>query len=252
MSRDQQGERNAPGADSRQTELREYFPSLGDVAWARLHRYYELLVAWNEKMNLTAIIDEREVYIKHYFDSFMVRELDMWTRLQHGARIADVGTGAGFPGMVLAIAEPEKQFVLFDALNKRIRFLDTVIHELGLANVELVHGRAEDVGHLPSYRETFDVVFSRAVARLNVLAEYGIPLLRVGGSFIAYKGPTAADEALEATSAVKKLGGSELDLVEMKLPLEMGTRFFITLRKLTVTPLSYPRQAGTPQRFPIS
>lgn len=234
-----------------ESEVRPYFPDLNDDQWRKLARYHELLVEWNGHINLTSIVDRREVYIKHYFDSLMVQKLDLWARVPQSARVADIGTGAGFPGMVLAIAAPEKKFVLFDALNKRIKFLDTVVRELDLSNVDLVHGRAEDVGQSVAYRETFDVVVSRAVARMNVLNEYALPLVRVEGIFIAYKGPAAADEMVEARNSVRKLGGSAVEMAEKQLPLGMGTRFFVCLEKVKATPRLYPRKAGTPQKQPL-
>lgn len=236
---------------SNQGALRELLPGIDDGKWEQLGRYYELLVDWNSRMNLTSIVEEDEVYVKHFYDSLLIHDLPLWQEVQPGARVADIGTGAGFPGLVLAICNPDLQFVLFDALNKRIRFLEAVCSELGLANVQLVHGRAEDIGQDRTHRQTFDLVVSRAVARLNVLLELALPLVRVNGLFVAYKGPSAVEEVTEAKLALTKLGGGTPVVEERELPLEMGQRYFIVVPKKHPTSKDYPRKAGTPQKQPL-
>src|SRR5579875_2935903 len=161
----------------------------------KLELFYEWLVEWNEKVNLTAITDHHEVFIKHFLDSVLVAESDEWRRIhQNAGRVVDIGTGAGFPGIPLAICYPKISFTLCDALQKRLKFLEHVISNLGLTNVQLVHGRAEDLGQDKQYRGQFDGVVSRAVARLSILSELMCPFAKVGGISFAYKGPQVEDE----------------------------------------------------------
>ncbi len=223
-----------------------------EQAQTRFARYYELLVEWNERMNLTNIVDRQEVYVKHFYDSVWVREIPEWQRvMRKGGRAVDVGTGAGFPGMALAILEPECEFVLLDALQKRVGFLMTVANELGLQNVRVVHARAEDGARQSGLRASFDAVLSRAVARLNVLMEYTLPFAKVGGTVFAYKGPGVEEEWQDGEVAAKALGGSLTDRVDRPLPEGMGERVLVVVPKVTQTPRAYPRKAGTPQRQPL-
>ena len=169
----------------------EYGISLNDTQMAQYNRYFELLVEWNEKINLTAITEPKEVAIKHIIDSITAYDKKIF---QKGTTVIDVGTGAGFPGLPLKIFCPEIKMTLMDSLNKRIKFLQTVVEELGLKDVECVHARAEEGARNKKYRESFDIAVSRAVARLPILCEYCLPFVKKGGHFIALKGMQYNDE----------------------------------------------------------
>lgn len=211
-------------------------------------RYHSLLVEGNQKMNLTAITEEREVYIKHFFDSLTLVERLPFSEVES---IIDVGTGAGFPGIPLKIAYPHLRLVLLDSLKKRVTFLTETSEQLGLRGVECVHGRAEEGARNPVFRESFDLATARAVARLNVLAEYCLPFVRVGGWFVAMKGAEVKEEVAEAGPGVKKLGGKSPEPVPLSLPDGMGERHLVWIRKERITPKTYPRKAGTPTRSPL-
>lgn len=233
-------------------ELRPYFSGLSDLQWADLNRYYHLLVEWNERVNLTAITEPTEVYIKHFYDSLLLlADKESRAAFEAAQVVADVGTGAGFPGLVLAMVARDKEFVLIDALAKRLKFLEVVCVELGLDHVRLVHGRAEDIGQQGAHREAYDLVLSRAVARLSVLSELTLPLVRVGGWVISYKGPSAAEELEEASAALVRLGGRKEFMTTLELPLDRGTRVLVGLSKTRQTPKQYPRKAGIPQKNPL-
>ncbi len=206
--------------------------------------YEKLLVEWNGKMNLTAITDHDGVVNKHFVDSISCQAL-----LPHGASVADVGTGAGFPGLPLKIVRPDLRVTLLDALAKRLTFLDAVIEELGLENVETVHMRAEDAGH-SALREAFDAVTARAVAGLPVLCEYCMPLVKKGGLFLAMKGTEGAVEAKNAEKAVKILGGEVVEIRDVSWQDLSHT--VVVIQKTGQTPTKYPRKAGKPQKSPIS
>ena len=196
--------------------LKNYIPEhaepLSEEQYAQLERYAELLVEWNEKMNLTAITDPEGIAVKHFLDCLAYLK---WAKILEGAKVADVGTGAGFPGVVLKIARPDIKLVLIDSLQKRLNFLDTVLNEIGV-KATLVHARAEDAGHDKNLRESFDVVTARAVANLAVLSEYCIPLVKVGGHFIAMKGD-GQKELTPAMNAISKLGGKFVNMEEILL-----------------------------------
>ena len=208
--------------------------------------YGEFLLEYNKKVNLTSICDPQEVVDAHFVDSLAARHLP---ELPPNAVCADVGTGAGFPGVPLAIARPDITVTLIDSLRKRLVFLDELKEKLHLDNVVTLHGRSEDLAHDPAFRERFDCVFSRAVARLNVLCELDVPLLKCGGRLLAWKGPAFPDEAEEAKNALKTLGAS----VETVYSQTMETRshFIVVIRKDKPTPARFPRQAGTPKRKPL-
>jgi 16S rRNA (guanine527-N7)-methyltransferase len=210
--------------------------------------YYETLVEWNEKMNLTAITDREEVFLKHFYDSIT---LSFHFDVSKVESIADIGSGAGFPSLPLKIVFPHLKVTIVDSLNKRITFLKHLVEQLGLKDVNLVHGRAEDLGNQPAFRDRFDLVTARAVARLNVLSEFCLPFCRVGGHFIAMKGAKAEEEVSEASKAIRTLGGRLVDAPSFSLPLETSHRQIIIIHKEKPTPKAYPRKAGLPAKSPI-
>lgn len=238
----------------------DYREWLGEAARERLrmqlngeqldlfYRYYHLLVEGNKKMNLTAITDEKEVFVKHFFDSLTLASHLSFAEVDS---LIDVGTGAGFPGIPLKIAYPHLRLVLLDSLNKRVTFMKESVAELGLRGVECVHGRAEEAARKPMFRESFDVATARAVARLNVLAEYCLPFVRVGGRFVALKGADVKEEVEQARPGVRTLGGEAPDSISLSLPEQMGERHLIVVTKERPTPKAYPRKAGTPARNPL-
>ena len=211
-----------------------------------LTEYARLLVEWNEKINLTAITDEEGIAIKHFLDS-----LTAISSGYIGKNVIDVGTGAGFPGLVIKIAKPEIKLTLLDSLNKRIKFLDEVCQSLNIDGVELVHMRAEDGGRNAAYRASFDTVVSRAVANLTVLSEWCIPFLRQGGYFLAMKGPLAEDEIKDAKRAITVLGGKIEDIYEADIPFTDLRHKIVVIKKVGQTPLKYPRKPGIATKNPI-
>lgn len=227
-------------------ELCADFIELDDTALTRLSKYGNLLLEWNEKINLTAITDPDEVLIKHFYDCLLfLKKVDV----PQGAKVIDVGTGAGFPGMVLAIARPDIKLCLLDSLNKRVNFLCEVLRELGLS-AEAVHLRAEEGARKAEYREQYDIACARAVAALPTLAEYCLPYVKEGGSFIAMKGPAAAEELKAAYTALKTLGGDKGTLAEEKLP-DGSERCFVFVKKISQTPTKYPRQSAKIAKQPL-
>ena len=234
--------------DEVQKAAAEFGTPLDDNRTDQLVLYYSLLLEWNNKMNLTAITDPKEVAVKHIVDSLSAFDGSLF---RDGVRAVDVGTGAGFPGLVLKIYFPSMEMVLLDSLQKRVKFLETVVSELGLKGVSCVHGRAEEAGRQKEYREQFDLAFSRAVARLSVLAEYTLPFVRVGGSLLALKGAKYAEEMEEAGTAAKILGGSVPTSKTVKLPGLDDGRAIVRIDKIKPTPKAYPRKSGTPEKKPL-
>jgi len=234
-------------------EFQEYLAQAGIVLsekqLAQFQRYYELLVEWNEKMNLTAITEKEEVYLKHFYDSLMVaHSMDL---TEKPITLCDVGLGAGFPSIPLKIVYPNIQVTIVDSLNKRINFLTHLCEELELEGVSLYHDRAELFGQNKQFREQFDLVTARAVARLNVLTELCLPLVKKQGSFLAMKAAKSEEELTEAMKAIKLLGGKVVKEEKVSLPLSEDTRYIITIQKKKETPNKYPRKPGTPNKKPI-
>ncbi len=222
--------------------------ALGEKEVTLYFKYLELLLEWNEEINLTTINNPEEIVVKHFLDSL---SLFPYLPKKTDIRFLDVGTGAGFPGVPIKIANPKINVVLLDSLNKRVVFLKSLISELKLNGITIIHGRAEDIGHQAGFRESFDVVASRAVARLSVLAELCIPFVRVGGIFVAYKSRKAAEEIAEAKVALETMGGKLSSMVEIKLPGIEDRRNLVIIEKEKPTLGKYPRKAGIPEKRPL-
>lgn len=214
----------------------------------QFERLTEHLLRWNERMNLTAITDPAEIAIKHYLDALTLAQV---VPQFDGLRMIDVGAGGGFPGLPLAIAFPRLQVALLDSTAKKLRFIDDVAQSLGLDNIMSLHARAEDAGQSRRHREAFDIVVARAVARMPVLAEYTLPLCKIGGQAIAMKGTSAFEETAAAAKAITTLGGELFGMEEVKLPTLDNPRYLIVIDKIKKTPRRYPRKAGVPSRQPI-
>ena len=222
---------------------------ISDDKKEKLYRFYELLIEKNKVMNLTSITELKECTYKHFIDSIslikIVKDLD-----SKDYNIADLGTGAGFPGIPLAIVFPNLNLTLIDSLNKRIKFIQEVCENLGLENVNAIHSRAEDIARNKDYRESFDICVSRAVANLASLSEYCLPLVKLGGSFISYKSKGFDIEVNDAKNAIKLLGGEIKDSIRFDLD-EYGERILLDIKKIKSTPDKYPRKAGLPTKEPI-
>lgn len=226
--------------------LSQFSITLDNTAVDRLCVYHDQLIEWNEKMNLTALTEPHDVALKHFADSLM---LFRYCDIENGASVIDVGTGAGFPGMVLKIARPDIRLTLLDSLNKRLIFLETVCNALGLDDVELIHSRAED-GSRTELRDRFDIAVSRAVASLNTLCEYDMPYVKVGGRFIAMKGKGSDEELQAARNAITTLGGELLQKHDFVLS-DAGERSIIEIKKITETPSQYPRKSKQIKNKPL-
>ena len=209
-------------------------------------KYKELLLEWNEKINLTSITDEDEIILKHFVDSAIIKKF-----VEENEKIADIGTGAGFPGIPLKIINESQEICLIDSLNKRIKFLDEIIASLELKNISAIHSRAEEIGHNKAYRAQFDVVTSRAVAKLNVLLEYMMPLVKVGGRCVCLKGPNIKEELDEAKKCIEILGGELEEVEEITLPESDIKRTIVIVKCVKQTPNKYPRKPGTPASSPL-
>lgn len=212
----------------------------------RFSAYMEGVLEWNEKINLTAITDKKEFVEKHFVDSVLCWNFNEY---KNADTIIDVGTGAGFPGVPLAILSPDKDFILVDSLKKRLNVIDGLTAESGIENTVTVHGRAEELARNKKYREGFDVCVSRAVANLAVLCEYTLPFIKKGGHLLAYKGPDAQVELERASKAIKVLGGRFKEIKEVDL--EGFKHNIVIIEKVKETPAKYPRKAGTPSKEPI-
>lgn len=228
-------------------KLQDFEKLINDEKLNQFLMFYDILMEWNSFMNLTAITDFNEVVSKHFLDSIMVLN---YADISEGAVILDFGTGAGFPGIPLKILRPDLNFTLMDSLNKRIKFLDEVISKLRLSNIIAIHGRGEELGRKAEYRQKFDFVFSRAVAKLSVLSECCLPFVRKGGSFISYKSAAVSDEIKEAEAAINILGGGKVKTYYFKLDGIME-RSFVNIQKTEDTPEKYPRGGGKPFKEPL-
>ena len=212
----------------------------------QFYKYMNLLIEWNEKMNLTAITEPKEIILKHFIDSITILKY-----IDDNSKLVDVGTGAGFPGVPLSIMNPTLKITLVDSLNKRLIFLQEVVKELNLKNIEIVHARAEEFGQNKNYREKFDIATSRAVANLATLSEYLVPLVKIGGKIISMKASNAKEEINDAQKAIEVLGGKIEKIEEFDLPESDIGRTIIIIDKNKCTPAIYPRKAGTPAKEPI-
>lgn len=229
-------------------DLSEFNITLSDIQVQQFMTYYELLVEWNEFMNLTAITEYEEVLKKHFVDSLsLVKTCDLTKDMS----LIDIGTGAGFPGIPLKIAFPNLKVTLLDSLNKRVQFLNTVIERLNFIDIDTIHGRAEDFAKPDSLREQYDICVSRAVANMTTLSEYCIPFVKKGGIFVSYKSEKIVEERQEAERAISLLGGCIENQIQFNLPNSDICRILLVIRKTGTTPKKYPRKAGLPAKEPL-
>ena len=229
-------------------DIKELGITLSDKQISQFITYYEMLVEWNQVMNLTAITEYEEVMKKHFLDSItLIKAFDITKKVS----VIDVGCGAGFPGLALKIAYPNLKVTLLDSLNKRIHFLDEVIVKLGLEGVETIHGRAEDFAKPGKLRECYDLAVSRAVANLSTLSEYCLPFVKKGGYFIPFKSEKVQEEIKDAEKALSMLGGTLEGQVEFTLPNTDYYRNLVVIKKTKSTPAKFPRKAGLPGKEPI-
>ena len=221
-------------------------PELTELQQEQFENYKDLLLEWNEKINLTAITEEDDIILKHFIDSMTILK-----HVDEKSSIVDVGTGAGFPGIPVKIANPSINVTLVDSLNKRLIFLEEVIKNLNLEKIKTVHSRAEEFGQNNIYREKFDIATSRAVANLSVLVEYLLPLVKVGGKCICMKGSDIEEELQNSKDAIKTLGGQIEKIEEFTLPESDIKRNIIVIKKIKKTPNKYPRKPGVPSKDPL-
>ncbi|PJI08365.1 MULTISPECIES: 16S rRNA (guanine(527)-N(7))-methyltransferase RsmG [Clostridium] len=221
---------------------------LTEEKYNKFMKYKELLQEWNKVMNLTAITEDEEIVKKHFIDSIKVFEVKYMNKAK---KVIDVGTGAGFPGIPIAIMDENIQVVLLDSLQKRVNFLDEVIKQLDLKNIRTVHGRAEDFGANKEYREKFDIVVSRAVANMSVLNEFCIPFVKISGYLIALKGPVVNEEISQAKKSISVLGGKLDEVINVEFENEDFKHNLVVIKKEKATPKKYPRKAGKVSKNPI-
>lgn len=212
----------------------------------QFYHYMQLLLAWNEKINLTAIVEPEEIILKHFIDSMTIAKY-----IKKNAKLIDVGTGAGFPGIPLKIIRKDIEITLLDSLNKRIVFLQEVIQQLNLSKIDAVHSRIEEFGKNKRYREAFDYATSRAVANLSTLSEYLIPMVKLNGACICMKGPNIQEEIKQSKKAISILGGNVEKIDSFQLPTSNMDRNIVLIRKVKLTPSKYPRKPGMAAKEPI-
>jgi len=222
----------------------------------QFERYYRDLVEWNARFNLTAITDYEDVQVKHFLDCLagwplVVKELNLSTPLSHSLKMVDVGAGAGFPGLPLKIAVPEIDLTLIDGTGKKVTFLKQMTHSLGLENAHTIQGRAEELGRQDKFRGQFDLVTARAVAPLNTLVEYLLPLVRMSGLAVIFKGGSAPQEFMDARKAIETLGGETVRLAPVQVPFLDAARFILLIKKVRRTPNQYPRGQGLARKQPL-
>lgn len=222
--------------------------NLDEEALESFRTYKKLLQEWNEKIDITTITEDKEVDIKHFLDSLTAITTDLF---EGKKRIIDVGTGGGFPGLPLKIYNNNLEVSLLDSLNKRIKYLNEVIGELKLDNIEAIHGRAEELSRTKEYREQYDICISRAVASLDTLSEYCMPFVKQGGYFISMKGPEIEEELKESNNAITTLGGKVLKVEKIRIPLSDIEHSLIIIEKIKQTPTKYPRGGGKPRKKPL-
>lgn len=228
--------------------IKDFGIDVNDQMISDLKTYRELLVDWNQKMNLTGIEEEKEVFIKHFLDSISAVSKGY---IKDGISLIDVGTGAGFPGLPLKICLKNIKLTLLDSLNKRINFLQEVSNSVKFEDIEFIHGRAEDFGKNPEYREQYDVATARAVAGLPILMEFCVPFVKLGGYFVCLKGPNANLELEESKAAMDILGLEFVEKIDIELPNEELKHNILVFKKVRNTPEKYPRKAGKPAKSPI-
>ena len=231
-------------------ELSKHNIDLTEKQKKQFQLYFEDLIETKMHVNLTRITEEKDVYLKHFYDS-ITPLFEFGDVFKENMTLCDVGAGAGFPSIPIKIIMPSLKITIVDSLAKRLTFLKGLVEKLGLSDVELVHGRAEDVGQNSKYREKFDLVTARAVANMTVLSEYCLPLVKKDGYFIALKGPKAEDELKTGQKALSVLGGKLIKDKELTLPNSDEERTLVLIKKIKNTPKKYPRQAGTPRKKPI-
>lgn len=236
---------------NRQTELliKELEEKYGEERTSMLVEYMDMILEKNQYINLTAVRDRDEALQKHIADSL---SCDFMEEYEAAENVIDIGTGAGFPGVPLAIVSPDKKFTLVDSLNKRLRIIDELTGELGIKNLTTVHGRAEDIGKSKEHREQYDICVSRAVASLDVLCEWCLPLVKKGGYFVAYKGENVSRETEDAANAIKLLGGKIAEIRKVQTEEEsISGHVLVMIKKVKNTPSKYPRQAGQAKKNPL-
>lgn len=221
--------------------LKELNLDINENQLSQFNTYSSLLKEWNEKMNLTAIVDDDGIAVKHFLDSVLPLK---YINIKQGASVADIGTGAGFPGLPIKILRPDINITLIDSLNKRINFLKTVADSCNLENILCIHGRAEELGKANEYREKYDVIVSRAVANMRVLCEYCLPFVKVGGIFVALKASDIDEELSQAKPIIGTLGGKVEDIIDAPLPQSPITRKLVVIRKDKETPKQFPRKSN--------
>ncbi|MBB5174776.1 16S rRNA (guanine(527)-N(7))-methyltransferase RsmG [Texcoconibacillus texcoconensis] len=234
--------------DQFRDRLKQHHIELNQEQLEQFDLYYRFLVDWNQRMNLTSITDEEEVYLKHFYDSITAV---FYANIDSSPRVVDVGAGAGFPSLPIKIAFPDWNVTIVDSLNKRITFLNALASELDLTGVAFYHDRAEAFAQKKEHRQSYDVAMARAVARLPVLSELCLPLVRKGGTFVAMKGSEVQDELTTSNEAIRKLGGEIVNHHSLSLPEGGGDRNIIIMNKQHDTPKKYPRKPGMPNKQPL-